>query len=100
MQVWIEPSVYGELKSLPGHIRQRIRRSIKTLGSNPHPHNSKMLEMSPELQFPGLVACRVRLDNCRIVYAIDEEWDTITILAVRRRPPYDYDDLPELLSEL
>jgi len=34
------------------------------------------------------------------VYVIDEEWELVTVLAVRKRPPYDYEDLKELLAEI
>jgi hypothetical protein len=27
------------------------------------------------------------------MYVIDEQWDITTVLAVRKRPPYNYDDL-------
>jgi hypothetical protein len=43
---------------------------------------------------------RLRLERWRVVYVVDEEWSEIGVLAVRKRPPYDYRDLPELLSEL
>jgi mRNA interferase RelE/StbE len=42
---------------------------------------------------------RLRLDNWRIVYLIDREWDGIYVLAVRKRPPYQYQDLPDLLAD-
>ena len=35
-----------------------------------------------------------------LVYAIAEEEDAVDVLAVRRRPPYDYGDLEELIAEL
>jgi mRNA interferase RelE/StbE len=43
---------------------------------------------------------RIRIDRWRIIYAITEEDAAIDILAVRRRPPYDYGDLAELLARL
>jgi len=42
----------------------------------------------------------LRLDNWRVVYVIDDLWEIITVLAVRKRPPYNYDDLRELLEDL
>ncbi len=44
--------------------------------------------------------CRLRLDKWRILYAITEPDKIIDILAVRKRPPYDYGDLESLLSNL
>lgn len=43
---------------------------------------------------------RLRLDNWRILYAIDESQGIVDVLAVRKRPPYDYGDLEELLEDL
>jgi hypothetical protein len=34
----------------------------------------------------------------RQLYVIDEEWEMISVLAVRKRPPYTYADLGELLG--
>ena len=47
-----------------------------------------------------LEARRLRLDRWRVIYVVDEEWAEIGVLAVRKRPPYEYDDLSELLAEL
>jgi len=41
---------------------------------------------------------RLRLGQWRIVYAIDESDSSVGIYAVRRRPPYDYGDLAELVT--
>jgi mRNA interferase RelE/StbE len=43
---------------------------------------------------------RLRLDRWRIVYAITKEQHLVDVLAVRKRPPYDYDDLEDLIAEL
>ena len=42
---------------------------------------------------------RLRLDNWRIVYAITEADKIVDVLAVRKRPPYDYEDLQTLLGD-
>jgi len=33
-----------------------------------------------------------------VVYAVSEDEQTVSILAVRKRPPYDYQDLLDLLA--
>lgn len=58
--VHVIPTAWKEIKGLPGHVRQRVRR---------------------------------------IVYAITEDGNWIDVLAVRKRPPYDYGDLRALLKE-
>jgi mRNA interferase RelE/StbE len=40
------------------------------------------------------------LDKWRIVYVITESESTVDVLAVRKRPPYDYGDLTALLESL
>jgi mRNA interferase RelE/StbE len=92
--VYVTPRAWTEIKDLPGNVRQRVRRAIDEFGDNPHPPRSKKLE-TPELE-PDLY--RLRIDRWRIVYAIDEEKRTIDVLTVRKRPPYDYGDLAQLIQ--
>jgi len=77
-------------------MRQRIKRAIDQLSENPRPAKSKVLdvpEISQELR-------RLRLDRWRIVYAITEEDNVIDVLAIRKRPPYDYGDLVTLIENI
>lgn len=100
MRLWVEPAALEEIAALPGHMRQRVRRATGDLRVTPRPANSRTLEIPADLQIKELEARRLRLDNWRIVYVIDEEWDIITVLAVRKRPPYNYDDLRDLLRRM
>ena len=43
---------------------------------------------------------RLRLDAWRVVYLVDQEWDQVYVLAARKRPPYQYEDLASLLTEV
>jgi mRNA interferase RelE/StbE len=96
-QLWIEDEAKAEIKRLPGHMRQRIRRAVRGLGDEPRPRYSRKLRPPAGIE---LEVRRLRLERWRVVYVVDEEWSEIGVLAVRKRPPYDYRDLPELLSEL
>lgn len=98
MRLWVERAVIDEIADLPGNIRQRVRRAIGDLPGNPRPAASRMLDLPDDLRIPGIEARRLRLDHWRVIYIIDPELDLISILAVRRRPPYDYDDLQDLLG--
>ena len=93
--IFITPAAWKETKKLPGHVRQRVKRAIDNLAEYPRPSKSKQLktELDQELW-------RLRLDRWRIVYAITDEEQAIDILAVRKRPPYDYDDLNALLETI
>jgi mRNA interferase RelE/StbE len=94
--VYVIPQAWQEIKGLPGNIRQRVRRAVDGLGSDPRPARSKQLDVAdlePELY-------RIRLDRWRIVYAISEREKVVDVLAVRKRPPYDYGDLEDLIVEI
>jgi len=94
--VYVTPDAFGEIKNLPGNIKQRIRRTIRELADNPRPPQSKMLNL-PDVEAE---VWRLRLDNWRLLYAIAETDKIIDVLAIRKRPPYDYGDLETLLEEL
>lgn len=83
------------MKRLPGNVRQRVKRAIDDLATNPAPAKSKKLDtrdLDCDLH-------RLRLDAWRIVYLVDEGRRFVNVLAVRRRPPYDYGDLRQLIED-
>lgn len=95
-KLYITPDCFKEIKSLPGHIRQRVRKEIGDLANDPRPPQSKALnvhDIAVELR-------RLRLDKWRVLYAITEADKTVDVFAVRKRPPYDYSDLGELIEEI
>ena len=94
--VYVLPAAWKQIKGLPGNVRQRVRRAVDELGSNPRPARSKRLD-APDFE-PDLY--RLRLDRWRIVYAVSDQERTVDILAVRKRPPYDYGDLESLVAEM
>jgi mRNA-degrading endonuclease RelE of RelBE toxin-antitoxin system len=96
-QLWIEDEARVEIKRLPGHMRQRIHQAVQSLRDEPRPHHSHKLTTPEHIT---LEVRRLRLDRWRVVYVVDEEWSEVGVLAVRKRPPYDYRDLPGLLAEL
>jgi mRNA interferase RelE/StbE len=94
--VYVLPDAWSEIKDLPGHMRQRVRRAVDGLASDPRPSRSTKLDAADaegELR-------RLRLDRWRIVYLLDEGCNAVDILAVRKRPPYDYGDLERLLAQM
>jgi mRNA-degrading endonuclease RelE of RelBE toxin-antitoxin system len=95
-RLYVTPSALREIKQLPGHVRQRARRAIGDLADNPRPSDSTPLDLSDQR-----VDCevrRLRLEKWRVIYTITEDVKTIDVLAVRKRPPYDYGDLGQLLG--
>ena len=94
--VFVEPSAWKEIKHLPGNMRQRLKRAVDDLSLEPRPARTKLLETDP----PTLELRRLRLANWRVIYAVNEELKQVQVLAIRQRPPYDYDDLAQLLDQL
>lgn len=94
--VYVIPQAWQEMKVLPGNMRQRIRRLIDALPNEPIPQRSKELRITAD----GVVLYRLRLDRWRLIYAIDQNLQLIQVLAIRKRPPYNYDDLDALLQQL
>ena len=94
--VFVQPAAWHAVKQLPGNVRQRIKRFIDDLEDNPRPTHTKQLETT---QTP-LEVRRLRLDDWRVLYAVNEELKQVQVFAIRQRPPYDYADLDELLGEL
>jgi mRNA interferase RelE/StbE len=95
--VYIRPDAHKEIDCLPGHVRQRVRRAVLSLQDDPRPSQGKCMEygLGPQQEL-----WRLRLDAWRVVYLIDQEWSQVYVLAVRKRPPYQYEDLTELLTEV
>ncbi|MBE2234299.1 MAG: type II toxin-antitoxin system RelE/ParE family toxin [Anaerolinea sp.] len=93
-RVWIDPSAVFELKGTPGHVRQRLKRAMLALGNDPRPPDSKQLDWLSERFEPR----RLKLRNWRVVYAVDDQANWVWVLAIRKRPPYDYDDLDILFQ--
>lgn len=94
--VYVLPAAWEEIRVLPGDIRQRVRRAIRELKTTPRPTASRSLahgDVPYELR-------RIRLDRWRIIYAIHEGDAVVDVIAVRKRPPYDYGDLSQLLTQL
>ena len=100
MRLWVEPAALDEIAALPGHVRQRIRRAVSDLHKAARPTYSRALEIPADVQIEGLEARRLRIDSWRVLYVIDQEWEIVTVLAVRKRPPYNYEDLRELLGRV
>lgn len=101
-QVEVTGQVRKEICRLLGNMRQRVIRMLRALEQEPRPHNSQPLDTAKagiELE-PGVELCRIRIASWRIVYLVEEEWKLLSVLAVRKRPPYQYDDLDGLIRSV
>jgi len=95
-KVYVLPAALTEIESLPGHAGARVRRAILALRGNQPPARSRRLDYEPG---PERELWRLRLDEWRVVYLVDQESRWVYVLAVRRRPPYGYDDLKALVVD-
>lgn len=90
-RVWLLASVHNQRRNLPGVVRQRIKKIIDALAENPRPYNSIELNFPVDIDY---------WEPRRIVYAVDDAFEQVAVLAIRERPPYDYQDLTKLLTQL
>jgi mRNA interferase RelE/StbE len=96
----IEQIAHKQRKQLPGYIRQRIRRIVDNLAQSPRPNNSQELDVNG-LDVPKDVELRrIRIEKWRLIYAVNESEKWVWVWGVRKRPPYDYEDLAEFAKSL
>ena len=84
-EVEIHPAAQKQMLSLPKEAQVKVARSIDHLGNTPRPPRVKKLADS------GL--WRIRVGQHRIVYAIDDEPQLVTIVRVARRKEHTYKGL-------
>lgn len=89
----LSPFAYGDIKKLPGNVRRSIIIAIDELEIDSRPENSKLLTIEGETR----EIRRLRLGKWRVIYAIVEE--NPVILGIRKRPPYNYQDLLQLIED-
>jgi mRNA interferase RelE/StbE len=83
----LSKEVQHEIDRLPGNMRQRVRRSIAELAANPRPSAAKALEGDLTGYY------RLRLDDYRIIYTIEDDVLIVTIIRVAKRTPRTYTGL-------
>lgn len=100
MKLLIEPGAHKQRKKLPGNLRQRVKRAISGLRQEPRPHFSERLN-TEGLEFPqGVELRRIRLEKWRVIYAVNDLEEWVWVWGLRKRPPYDYQDLEELTRRI
>jgi len=99
-EVWLEPEVHAAHKDWPGNVRQRLQRIFDEFASNPRPAESQLMDTAGLEVPPAVELRRPRLEHWRVIYAVSDAEAWVWVWTVRRRPPYDYEDLGELTSRL
>lgn len=98
--LFLEPEVHAARHDLPGNMRQRIRRIIADLAVSPRPPESAVMDTESLDLREDAELRRLRVERWRIIYAVCDIERWVWMLALRRRPPYGYEDLPELIARL
>lgn len=76
-----------EIRELPGHVRQRVRRVVETLADNPTPPGAKELRGRPGRY-------RIPLLRWRVIYRVEHDTRTVLVLTVRRKTsPQTYEGI-------
>lgn len=94
----IEPHAHKQRRKLPGNVRQRIKRAISALAQDPRPYFSEDLDTTGLGVPEGVELRRIRLEGWRVIYAVNDGEEWVWVWGIRRRPPYDYEDLEEFLK--
>ncbi|OQY46412.1 MAG: hypothetical protein B6242_08090 [Anaerolineaceae bacterium 4572_78] len=98
----VDKEVCKDIRRLPGSIRQRVWKAIRSLENNITPHNSKELDTEKagiQLDADSKLY-RIRIGVWRIIYFVEEDYQQVSVLGVRKRPPYQYDDLKKLFDRI
>lgn len=98
--LFLEPEAHKRSRQLPGHVRQRVKRLIDALAQNPRPDDSQPLDTTGLNVPPSVELRRIRLAQWRLIYAINETEGWVWVWGLRQRPPYDYEDLTEMVAGL
>jgi mRNA interferase RelE/StbE len=80
-------SVHQEIERLPGNVRQRVKRTIAGLAFEPRP------TIASELEDELAGFWRIKLENYRIIYSIDDAVVVVEIIRVAKRTPNTYSGL-------
>ena len=86
-QVDVSRRVRRQIEALPGHVRQRIKREIAQLAFHPRP------DYAEELSGPLQGRYKIKLDQYRIVYRIDDALAVVGVLKAGKKQADFYDDL-------
>jgi len=98
--LFVEHGVHAARLTLPGNVRQRIHHAIDDLATQPRPAKTRQLDMSRLGLPPTIELRRLKLEFWRLVYAVNDVEGWVWVIGLQRRPPYDYEDLPQIAGRL
>ena len=96
----IEPAAYAERKRLPGDVRQLAKAWIGQLALEPRPELIEALDAHDLDMPPDVELRRIRFKQWRLIYAVNDSAGWVWIWGLRKRPPYDYDDIASFVNKI
>lgn len=78
-QIVLLPGAHKDLSKVPARIKNRIRAAISSLATDPYPAKSLQLR-EPYAHFH-----RIRVEEWRIIYSVDEEIVVVEIAYIRKK---------------
>lgn len=83
--VSIEKKFYKELEAIePNHIQDEILDEALALADNPRPKGEPKIK--PPIEIYNFIAqYRLKIDNYRVLYDVDDRIKTVWLLGVRKR---------------
>ena len=76
--IFLSPSAFDDLESLPDDLQRRVYEHIDELAANPRPSGVKVLQGAPG----GL---RLRVGTYRILYLVNDRKRAVTIYKIGHR---------------
>ncbi len=73
----ILPRAQKQLMKLPREVYERVREALQALADEPRPHGC--------LKLTGREGWRIRVGKYRVIYEIDDDNRTVTILDIGHR---------------
>jgi mRNA interferase RelE/StbE len=86
-RIKLSKQVKNEIERLPGNVRQRIKKAVAELAYNPRPPAAQALGA----ELAGYY--RIRLDQYRIIYTIEDGLLVVEVIRVAKRTPRTYEGL-------
>ncbi len=81
----IHPKALKEIQKLPQHLILRIEKKIDNLLETPRPNGYKKLTNFESDRSPNEDCYRIRIGNIRVIYTIQDQIVTVTIIQVQKR---------------
>lgn len=80
------------LKIHPISLQEKIMQEVQKLAGNPRPFGEKSFKkLKPPIQLSRYVAqYRIRIENFRVLYDVDDDKKIVWILALRKRSEKTY----------